>query len=1020
MTRWLHAVLVPLVAFGLATSDLHAQSRATTADVTGVVVDQSGAVLPGVAVTATNQDTGVVRAVFTEGDGSFALQALAVGRYTVRAELDGFNPTELRDVTLALGATVSLTVPLDVAGTAEQVTVVAEVPGIDVQKTVVSTVVSKEQIETLPINGRNFISFSVITPGVSTDQTPQQGASGTSGLTFAGQRARSNNITVDGLDNNDIVVGAVRATFSQEAVREFQVLTNSYSAEFGKASGGVVNIVTKSGTNTFAGNVFGFFRDESLNAKNHFEQFSPAGAALDRSKAPYSQKQFGGTVGGPIVKDRTFFFASFERLDIAASNFVTIDDETPIRHPVLSSVILGTPASILRRAGFPVDTGNVPYDVRSSQFLAKVDHQLGDGQSVAFRLNAADDVNENIEPFGGQVARSRAAVLDSRDLMFAASHTAVIGSKSVNEFRFQVANRNQDVNSLDPTCDGPCDQLDEGGPTLEVTGFASVGRQRFTPQPRRNTRYQLLNTFSYFSGRHSLKGGIDYSFIDHTEQALPLHFGGRYIFFQSISLPLVPGLPVLFPVSSIQAVALGLPTAYVQGYGNQSSPYTYSDVSLFVQDDWQIADNLTAKIGLRYQNQFWPEFDYGVAGFPNRYGFPADNNNVAPRLSLAWDPTGRHRTSVHGSYGIFYDNLITGVAGITDLIDGENNVRTLVLPAPRAFAAWAAPGHRLPEATAQALAGGAFPSTEISIDPGYETPYAHHVAVGVDHQMANEMTLSANVVYVRGFNQLGTIDYNPVVAALGAIPGVGFVRRPEDVNGRPGTSASILQYTSYGETWYKGLTVSLSKRFSDRYQFLASYTLSEAEDNSTDFQSAFIPQNNGAGRNPDDLTGLPVGFDADLERGPSLQDQRHRLVLSGLYLAPWDVQIAAIVTAASGRPYNVLAGADLNFDGNGGAFPADRARRDPASEASSVGRNSETMPTQATVDLRLSKRFVLGGRVSVDGIFEVFNLFDRTNFTDVQNIFGSGSYPDNPIPTFGQFTQAGAPRQIQLALKLNF
>lgn len=1020
MTRSLHAVLATALAFGLATSDLRAQSRATTADVTGTVVDQSGAVLPGVAVTATNQDTGVYRTVITEGDGTFTMPALAVGTYTIRAELGGFNPAELRDVSLLLGGTVSVSLPLTVGGTTEQLTVVAEVPLIDVQKTVVSTVVSREQIEALPINGRNFISFSVITPGVSTDQTPQQGASGTSGLTFAGQRARSNNITVDGLDNNDIVVGAVRATFSQEAVREFQVLTNSYSAEFGKASGGVVNIVTKSGTNTFGGNVFGFFRDESLNAKNHFEQFSPSGAAISRPKAPYSQKQFGATFGGPIKKDRTFFFASFERLDIAANNFVTIDDETPIRHPVLSSVILGTPASILRRAGFPVETGNVPFDIRSSQFLAKVDHQFTNDQSATFRFNAADDINENIEPFGGQVARSRAAVLDSRDLMFAASHTAVIGAKSVNELRFQVANRDQDVNSLDPTCDGPCDGLDEGGPTLEVTGFASVGRQRFTPQPRRNTRYQLLDTFSYYAGRHALKGGIDYSFINHHEQALPLHFGGRYIFFQSISLPLVPGLPVLFPVSSIQAVALGLPTAYVQGYGNQTSPYTYSDLSLFIQDDWQIADNLTAKIGLRYQNQFWPEFDYGVAGFPERYGFPTDNNNIAPRLSLAWDPTGEQQTSIHASYGIFYDNLITGVAGITDLINGEDNVRTLVLPAPRAFAAWASPGHRLPEATASALAGGSFPSTEISIDPGYETPYAHHVAVGVDHQLPNDIALAANVVYVRGFNQLGTIDYNPVVPALGAIPGVGFVRRPEDVNGRPGTSASILQYTSYGETWYKGLTLSLTKRFSDRYQFLASYTLSEAEDNSTDFQSAFIPQNNGAGRNDADLTGLPVGFDADLERGPSVQDQRHRFVLSGVFIAPGDVQIAAILTAASGRPYNVLAGADLNFDGNGGAFPADRARRDPTSEASSVGRNSETLPTQSTVDLRLSRRFVLGGNVSIDGIFEVFNVFDRSNFTDVQNIFGSGSYPDNPIPTFGQFTQAGAPRQIQLALKLNF
>src|SRR4029078_4264971 len=205
-----------------------------------------------------------------------------------------------------------------------------------------SSVVSRDQIERLPSNGRNFMSFSVITPGVSIDHTPQQGVTTTYGLSFTGQRGRSNNVMVDGLDNNDPVVGAVRATFSQEAVREFQVLTNSYSAEFGKASGGVVNIVTKSGTNEISGNAFAFVRDDSLNAKDHFEQFDVFGGAIDREKAPYKQWQYGATLGGPNRKDKTFFFLSFERLDISANNFVTISDAD---------------AAVLGRAGFPAPTG---------------------------------------------------------------------------------------------------------------------------------------------------------------------------------------------------------------------------------------------------------------------------------------------------------------------------------------------------------------------------------------------------------------------------------------------------------------------------------------------------------------------------------------------------------------------------------------------------------------------------------------------------------------------------------------
>ena len=213
-------------------------------------------------------------------------------------------------------------------------------------------------------------------------------------------------------------------------------------------------------------------------------------------------------------------------------------------------------------------------------------------------------------------------------------------------------------------------------------------------------------------------------------------------------------------------------------------------------------------------------------------------------------------------------------------------MRTFVAGLPTSVAAWNAPGHRLPEPAA------AYPSLVISIDPGLETPYAHHVSAGIDRELTSQISLSGSFVYARGFKQLGTIDYNPIVPSLGA------GRRPEDVDGRAGTSASVLQYTSFGETWYRGLTLSLTRRFTGRYQFLASYTWSKAEDNSTDFQSAFVPQRMGQGRSDADLTGLPVGFTPDDEKGPSLQDQRHRFVLSGLYVAPGAVQLSSIVTLA--------------------------------------------------------------------------------------------------------------------------
>ena len=997
--RWLFALFA--VAVLLAARPVLAQGRATSADLAGRIMDESRAVLPGATVTVTNTDTNLERVVVSGDDGRFDVLALPPGTYRVRAELARFSPHVFEGVELRLGSLISLDVTLQIAGVEQKVTVAAESQLLNLQQAVIANVVSAPQIERLPINGRNFIAFSLLTPGVISDRMPLQGATATSGLSFGGQRARSNNVTVDGVDNNDDVVGSVRATFSQEAVREFQVMAQSYSAEFGKASSGVVNIVTKSGTNVVSGSVFGYVRDDVLNAKEYFEKFEPSGAAITRQKAPYGQKQFGGVIGGPVKKDRTFFFGSFERLVVDANNFVTIDNTTNI---VVPGQPPRTAADILRAAGFAVDTGYVPYDITANQVVAKVDHSIRSTQLVTFRYNYANGVNENTEPWGGIVAKSRGALLDNHDHMFAALYQAVLSSRTVNELRFQVANRDQSVLPLDPTCSGPCDRPDEGGPTVEIAGVALAGRHRVSPQLRSSRRYQVLDTVSYQAGRHLVKAGFDLNVIQHPNATLPLHLGGRYIF---TALPAIPGL-LPAPISAIQAFALGLPAAYVQGYGNEVTSYRNGDISAFAQDSWRLSSRVTLQAGVRYQTQFWPDRSYAVSGY-GTYGIPADRNNVAPRVGVSWDVPGRDATSIHAAYGVYYDDVISAGLGVADIVNGSpNGVRTLVARFPQSLPAWSAPGRRLPE---QAV--GSFPSLIIALDPGLDTSYAHQFSAGVD-RVLGQMTLSANVAYIRGLHQLGTIDYNPVVPALG----VG--RRPEDVGGRAGTSASILQYTSYGDTWYRGLSLVVRRRFSGRSQFLASYVLSKAEDTSSDFQSSFLPQNNGLGRDPNDRNGLPVGFDPSAERGPSQQDQRHRFVLSGWFEAPAQIQISGIATIGSGVPFNVLAGADLNGDGDGGNFPADRARRTPGDPASSLPRNAGRFPSESTVDVRVSRRFSVSRTVTVEPIFEVFNLFNRTNFTDVNNVFGVGAYPSAPLSTYGQFLRAAPPRQAQLAARLLF
>jgi hypothetical protein len=978
-----------------------AQSRLTGADLLGTVSDESGAGLVGVTLTVTNVDTRLVRTLATDTRGRFQAPALPPGTYQVKAELAGFGPQNREGVVLLLGQSAQIDFTLKLADAREEITVTADAPMVDSAQTAVGSVVREQQIQSLPINGRNFISFATITAGATVDRTPQQGATVTSGLTFSGQRARSNNIMVDGFDNNEAALGSVGATFSQEAVREFQVLASSYPAEFGKASGGVVNIVTKSGTNQLHGNAFVYFRDEALNAKEYFERYDRFGNPVDREKAPYSQYQWGGVLGGPVRKEKTFFFLSFERLDVTANNFVNID-------PVAAGVLLS--------AGFPVELGNVPYDVRSTSAMVRLDHDFASDSHLMVRAAFSDTFNENIEPFGGIVARSRGAVQLRKDWSVAAAQTNVFGSAWVNEARFQFAYQDLDVNSLDPNCGGECgDDFNRGGPTLELPGIASVGRQRFTPNPRKYDRYQLMDTVTFLPGGHTLKAGFEFNYIDNEVFQLPLHFGGRYIF---TALGPNPAIGLDRSISALEALQRGLPATYFQGYGDPNGPYTYKDLSLFVQDEWKLGTKLRIKPGLRYQRQFWPELSFDVSnvgGTRFAYDLPQDRDNIAPRIAVSYDPAGDGKTSIHGSYGIYHDNHIATIVGVAVAIDGRNQVRGRTVGLPASIPGWNAPGHQLPEPSTP------YPSAVISIDPDLQNPWARHAAVGFDRALTADLALSVNGVYARGFHNIATLDYNPRVPALGAP-----TRRPNDVGGVPGTSTLVLQYTSYGETWYRGLVVSLNKRFSHNYQFLASYTLSDAEDNTTDFASGFPPEVLGFGRNPADPTGLPLGFDPYHDRGPSTQDQRHRFVLSGLYQLPAGIQFSAIFSAASGRPYSALAGADLNGDGDGGAFPADRARRNPSDAASSVGRNSETMPAQVILDARLSKRFKIGGGASVEAIAEAFNLLNRSNFSEVNNIFGRGAFPADPQRdsqgrvTYGTFEQALPPRQVQLALRVLF
>jgi len=436
----------------LSAGAARAQSGVTGGALRGTVLQQTGEPLPGATVTVTNLETNVTRTVTTDTGGAYRVSALPPGSYNVTAEMSGFATQRRESLSLHLGQTAAVDFTLSVAGPSEEATVEVTAESVQITRNESDAVLNQTAIENLPINGRNFISFSLITPGVVQDRIAS-GVVGTSGLSFTGQSARANNIMVDGFDNNDTTTGGVRGLFSQEAIREFQVLTDSYSAEFGEASGGVVNIITRGGTNRLHGEAYAFYRNDALDARDHFERFDVFGDPVDRPRADFGQWQWGGTLGGPLRRGKTFFFLSFERSDTDTNNFVNIAPSV---------------ADALRAARFPVELGNVPYTVESSQALAKIDHQWSPRNTLSLRGSWFDLLDENADPFGGTVARSAGASLQRTDWFVSAAETDVLSARWMHEARVQYSRLDQASRALDSRCDGECDLAGNDRGQLQV------------------------------------------------------------------------------------------------------------------------------------------------------------------------------------------------------------------------------------------------------------------------------------------------------------------------------------------------------------------------------------------------------------------------------------------------------------------------------------------------------------------------------------------------------------------------
>jgi hypothetical protein len=778
------SLMLTMVIF-LSVSAAFAQAQASTADLIGTVIDPTGAAIPGATVTVRNAATGIERTTTANDEGVYQFIALPPGTYTVTASAATFSTASIADVKLTVGQRAELQIPLEIGDTGVTVDVnIGDVQLIETTSSTISNTIDQQRIDNLPINERSATGFALTISTVGRDNGRPIGPAPTSGLNIGGQRGRSTLVQVDGADFTDNSVNAARTTVSQEAVQEYQVATNSYAPEFGRATGGIVNVVTKRGTNQFSGNVFGFIRDKAFQARN---AFSPI------DDADFRRTQWGATLGGPIVQDKTFFFASYERRDRDESGFFTSDVDgalgasvtipaipglnpiartftnlTPAQAQIIGALVAsGNPNSICgaRAYAFFASSGGTTALTGTNPLVSPNDGSMcpaispigpgaigprfilsgapvpvgttnGDGQFIAFRplndLQTVFPVTENTNYFSirgdhsfnqdnqltlrfgyntfdltgiqvesqnqslGQNDFSRTGVQDLTDYSFSAGLNSILGTYWTNEFKFSFGQRDTVFRSQNGDA-----------VAFNISGAAFIGRELFSPVDRTERRFQFADNINWVYGDHIFKFGGDINFVRIPAAVFELNFAGLFNFgpFSAANLnPAFAGLPDFTPV---QAYGLGLPTTYIQGFGNPVSQIKNTPIAFFAQDTWRVTPKLTINYGIRYDIELTETIApvgitdplSGIAlsagdvlaaqdAINVQQGIPRDTDNWAPRLGFAYDVFGNGRTVIRGAAGLFYDHPLLAVAFNSDIADAaqqQQSVLTAGSPASTAL-----------------------------------------------------------------------------------------------------------------------------------------------------------------------------------------------------------------------------------------------------------------------------------------------------------------------------------------------
>jgi len=949
----------------LCAASAGAQASRVGATFEGTVSDSSNALIPQATITLRNTETNQSRVSTTGDQGFFRADQLPVGTYEVRLQYPGFAPYRHTGVALSLGQTIHLDIVLVPASAKTEVTVSAQPPAMDTSQTSVVSSVDQERIEELPVRSRNYLDFVLLAPGVSsspaTSSVSGSAPLGGSGFTFGGLRARSNNVSIDGLDNNDEFTGSSRTELSPEIVQEFQVVNNGLSAESGGASGGSINVITRSGTNTVHGDAFIFAQDSTFNARDPFE--------TERAKPSFRRFRAGFALGGPIVKDKTFYYAAVEQEHNRGQ--IGSDIDTTLASTINSFLAAGAFPGLATRQITAVFS---PISRAETEVAGKLDHRLTKNTSLMLRY-AFTNNQESGDAFNtsGLIDASGRGSSYTSDNALAGSLTTVLGSDAVSDFRFQAATRHAVLRMNQPL-----------GPEIDIAGLVNFGRPYAGNGERRENHYQAAYTYSRTKGKHLWKVGGAVNRV-RLRADIPDGFGTVYLF------------------GSLADFLAGNPDQFRQAFGNPNVNFPVTSFGGFVQDHWSLAAKLSVDLGVRYDFEHLPA------------GFNQDTNNLGPRLGLAWSPLSKW--VFRAGYGVFFDRNV--LANLTRAIEknGSQGFEQVADGTVAASLFAAARGGPL-----SSPAAGIAPSI-FRPDPNMATPYSQQASVGAEYLLANNLTLRADYLFVRGVKLPRTLNINllpPVILTLPNAASLGITDPRLQQIGREVFSPArlnpqfddIYQLQNSASSTYNGASLTLSRTMNEDLEFSASYTLSKTYDDASDYDEQ--PQN---------------PFDLAAENTISLQNQQQRFVFSALWDLPigdeddsggklnqnsgWltrtfsHIELAPIFTAESGRPVNPLTGLDSN---QSHAFPLSGRPLD-------LGRNSLQTPAIVTMDLRVLKYFPFGGLRRLDVVAEAFNLFNRPNVAQINPVFGSNA---TPIAGFGQPIEGAGARQIQFSLDFEF